>query len=88
MIVQNDNPPPLIPLHADSKLVHSKLEKYSKLSDHELIQSLQPGREGSLKVRPDGTVVDGNHRIKILQDRGIDIHRLPREIIHKDPFPG
>jgi hypothetical protein len=80
--------PPLKPLHVDSSLIESKLEKYRKLSDRELIDSLQPGQPGSLKVRPDGTIVDGHHRIKVLRDRGVDVDSLPREIVPKDPLPG
>ena len=79
--------PPLKPLHADSSFIRSKLDNYGKLSDQELIDSLKPGQPGSLKVRPDGTIVDGHHRIKILGDRGVDVNSLPREIIPKDPNP-
>lgn len=79
--------PPLKPLHADESLIDSKLEQYGKLSDRELIDSLTPGRPGSLKVRPDGTVVDGHHRIKVLRNRGIEVDSLPREVIPKDPIP-
>jgi len=75
---------PLKPLHADSSLIRSKLDKYAKLSDQELIDSLKPGQQGSLKVRPDGTIVDGHHHIKILRDRGVDVDSLPREIIPKE----
>jgi protein-tyrosine phosphatase len=46
----------------DSSLIRSKLDKCGKLTDRELIDSLKPGQQGSLKVRPDGTIVDGNHR--------------------------
>jgi hypothetical protein len=80
--------PPLKPLHADSSLIKSKLDMFGKLSNQELIDSLKPGQQGSLKVRPDGTIVDGHHRIKILRDRGVDVDSLPREIIPKDPMPG
>jgi ParB-like chromosome segregation protein Spo0J len=62
-------------------LSHAKLLQYSKLSTQDLIDSLQPGQPGALKVRPDGTVIDGHHRLKILYDRGIDIDALPREIL-------
>jgi hypothetical protein len=82
------NQPPLKPLHSDSSLIQSKLDKYGKLSNQELIDSLKPGQQGALKVRPDGTMVDGHHRIKILRDRGVDVDSLPREIIPKDPIPG
>lgn len=80
----HSNLPPLKPLHADRSLIGSKLDKYGKLSDPELIDSLKPGQQGSLKVRPDGTIVDGHHRIKILRDRGVDVDSLPREIIPKE----
>jgi hypothetical protein len=79
--------PPLKPLHADSALIPSKLAEYGKRPDQELIDSLRPGQPGSLKVRPDGTMVDGRHRIKILRDRGVDVDSLPREILPKDPIP-
>jgi ParB-like chromosome segregation protein Spo0J len=74
-------------LHADSSLIGSKLDKYDKLSDQELIDSLKPDQQGSLKVRPDGTIIDGHHRIKILRNRGVDVDSLPREIIPQDPNP-
>jgi hypothetical protein len=48
-----------------------------------LIESLKPGKPGSLKARPDGTMVDGHHRIKVLRDRGVDVDSLPREIINR-----
>jgi ParB-like chromosome segregation protein Spo0J len=75
--------PPLIPLHPDSSLSPAKLEQYAKATTQELIASLRPGQVGSLKVRPDGTMVDGHHRIKILRDRGVDVDSLPREIVPK-----
>jgi hypothetical protein len=83
----SNNQPPLKPLHPDSSLIESKLKKYGKLSTPELIDSLQPGRAGSLKVRPDGTIVDSNHRVKILRDRGVDVDSLSREIVPKDSIP-
>jgi ParB-like chromosome segregation protein Spo0J len=76
--------PPLQSLHPEGSLSSAKLLQYSKLSTQELIDSLQPGQPGALKVRPDGTVIDGHHRLKILYDRGIDIDALPREILPKE----
>lgn len=77
------NLPPLKPIHADSSLLQLKLEKFRQLSTDELITSLRPGQTGSLKVRPDGAILDGHHRIKILRERGINVDGLPREIIHR-----
>lgn len=61
----------------------AKLDGYARRSTEELIESLKPGKNDALKARPDGTMVDGHHRIKILRDRGIDVDALPREIIPK-----
>ena len=90
MVVSNDSSeaqPSLKPLHPDSSLIPSKLGKYDKLSTQELVDSLKPGQTGSLKVRPDGTILDGHHRIKVLRDRGVDVDSLPREVIPKDAIP-
>jgi ParB-like chromosome segregation protein Spo0J len=80
--------PPLRPLHSDSSLSQAKLDAYAKRSDDELIDSLKPGTQHSLKVRPDGTMIDGHHRIKILRERGVDVDSLPREIVPKSSLPG
>jgi hypothetical protein len=77
---------PLSPLHSDDQLIPSKLEKYRRLTADELIESLQPGRVGALKARPDGTMIDGHHRVKVLRERGVDVDALPREVIPKDPI--
>ncbi|HVS37522.1 MAG TPA: hypothetical protein VMS17_18305 [Gemmataceae bacterium] len=78
--------PPLKSLHADDSLSPAKLAKYGKATTQQLIDSLRPGQEGSLKTRPDGTILDGHHRIKILRDRGVGVDSLPREIIARiDP---
>jgi len=73
--------PPLQALHPEGSLSHAKLLQYSKLSTQDLIDSLQPGQPDALKARPDGTVIDSHHRLKILYDRAIDIDALPREIL-------
>ena len=75
---------PLKPLHVPSSLSQAKLIQYARLSNETIIASLEPGEQGSLKVRPDGTVIDGHHRITILERRGIDVEALPREIISKE----
>jgi hypothetical protein len=75
--------PSLKPLHDDSSLIRLKLEQCAKLTTTEMIDSLRPGLPDSLKVRPDGTMIDGHHRIRILWDRGVDVDALPREVIPK-----
>ena len=76
--------PPLKGLHSDISLSQAKLGELDKLTNQELIDSLKPGQPGSLKVRPDGMIIDGHHRIKILRDRGVDVDLLPREIMPKN----
>ena len=76
--------PPLKALHSDISLSQAKLGELDKLTNQELIDSLKPGQPGSLKVRPDGMIIDGHHRIKILRDRGVDVDLLPREIMPKN----
>ena len=78
--------PPLKPLHADGTLVQTKLEQLERLSTEVLQISLLPGQRDCLKARPDGTMLDGHHRIYVLRKRGVDVDALPREIDIKRSF--
>lgn len=71
-------------LHSESTLNRIKLDLFRGLSTEELKLSLAPGQTGSLKARPDGTILDGHHRISVLIERGQNVHELPREIMEKD----
>jgi len=73
--------PSLQPLHVSSVMSKAKLNQYARLTTETLLQSLEPGQPGSLKVRPDGTIIDGHHRISILRSRGVDVDELPREVV-------
>jgi hypothetical protein len=75
--------PPLKFLHSAETLNPGKIEHFARWSTAQLRASLKPGEPGSLKVRPDGTILDGHHRIKVLADRGENVDTLPREIIEK-----
>jgi hypothetical protein len=75
---------PLKALHLDSSLNEGKLAKFERLSTDVLLASLVPGLEGCLKTRPDGTILDGHHRIHILRQRGVDVDGLPRDFVAKD----
>jgi hypothetical protein len=76
--------PPLKSLHPDSSLSQPKLEEFCKLSNEQLIESLKVGKPNSLRARPDGTLIEGHHRIKVLRDRRVDVDSLPREIVPKN----
>jgi hypothetical protein len=70
-------------LHSESTVNRVKLDLFRRLSTNDLKLSLAPGRQGALKVRRDGTVLDGHHRLWVLAERGGDIDQLPREIMEK-----
>jgi hypothetical protein len=75
--------PPLKPLHPETPLSPAKLVKMESLSTDVLKHSLLPGQQDCLKTRPDGTILDGHHRIYVLRKRGVDVDALPREIVVK-----
>ena len=80
----SDECSPLKFLHGESSLIDSKLAMFRKLATSELTDSLTPGQPGSLKARPDGTMMNGHHRIAVLRERGVDVESLPREVIAKE----
>ncbi len=89
---QADDPPPLRRIHPDSTYesdpqAKRSLEHWRNQPTTEIIQSLKPGLSESLKVKPDGAIVNGNTRIKVLQERGLDVNALARER-HGQGFSG
>lgn len=76
--------PQLRPLHPDASLSPAKLGEMERRTIDVLKDSLLPGQKDSLKTRPDGTILDGHHRIYILRRRGVDVDALPREIVVKE----
>jgi archaellum component FlaG (FlaF/FlaG flagellin family) len=78
--MRGDDPAvPLKSLHPEGSLSQPKLTTFRKRPTEELIASLQPGEPGALKVKADGTIMDGHHRVYVLRERGVDIDALPRE---------
>jgi hypothetical protein len=75
--------PPLKFLHPESLLSQAKLSVMEKASTEVLMASLVPGHPNCLKTRPDGTILDGHHRIHVLRKRGVEVDKLPREIVQK-----
>lgn len=78
--------PPLISLHRDAILSPAKIASLDRLTTEVLKRSLEPGQPGALKARPDGTMLDGHHRIFILRKRLVNVDALPREIDMKPGF--
>jgi len=77
--------PPLRFLHSEAILSAVKLERFRTVATADLIESLRPGQSSALKTRPDGTVLEGHHRLVVLRERGVDIDALPREVLGQEP---
>jgi hypothetical protein len=75
---------PLKSLHPDTSLIQSKLDSFHRIPSDELKKSLSLGQLHCLKTRPDGTMLDGHHRIYVLRSRGEDVDSMPREVVTKE----
>jgi hypothetical protein len=59
-------------------------------STEAIIDSLKTGSKfGELTVKPNGVIMDGNTRIKVLEERGVNVNTLERIILEipKEPIP-
>jgi hypothetical protein len=70
-------------LHPEESLSKPKLRLIEQLTTEHIVTTLAPGQIACLKVRPDGTILDGHHRIYVLKTRGVDVNGLPREVVTK-----
>jgi hypothetical protein len=84
VMADSNQVPSLRPLHPDSALNAQKLGTMEKLSTDTLVTSLLPGTRACLKTRPDGTILDGHHRVYILRRRGVNVDGLPRDVVVKE----
>jgi hypothetical protein len=57
------------------------LEYWRQQATEDIVESLKSGGPEALKVKPDGRILNGNTRIKVLEERGFDINSLPREVL-------
>jgi RHS repeat-associated protein len=70
---------PLKGLHSEAARSKASFDYWNKKSTQEIIDSLKPGQPEALRVKLDGTIMNGNTRVDILSERGVDINNLPRE---------
>ena len=76
-------------LHCDETSVKYNSGGYkfwSSKSTEEIINSLKPGSEEPLTVKPDGTIMQGNTRALILQQRGVNLEDLPAVSFEPTPI--
>lgn len=69
-------PPKLKLLHSQSTLDQSKLDYWRGKRTDEIVRSLTTEGPDKLEIRPDGKVLDGNHRVQALIERGYDTSQL------------
>ncbi|MGA9996682.1 MAG: hypothetical protein WBP93_14790 [Pyrinomonadaceae bacterium] len=83
--MNEESQPPLQRIHADETLEKGvsrfSLQYWRQRSTEEIVESLRSGRIEALKVKPDGRILNGNIRIKILEERGFEVNKLEREIV-------
>ncbi len=79
-----ESPPTLRRIHSDETLSSGSnrfsLDFHRGLSTDDIVRSLRPGADEALRIKPDGRIINGNTRIKVLEERGFDINSLPREV--------
>jgi hypothetical protein len=83
--------PPLQRIHPDSTYAadataKASLKYWRTRPTQEIVDSLKPGGQEPLLTKPDGRMMNGNTRTKVLQERGHDINSLPREVLPLDPL--
>jgi hypothetical protein len=82
----DEAPPPIRRIHPDSTyaqdpVARRSLDYHRRRSTDEIIESLRPGGAEPLTVKRDGRILQGNTRIKVLEERGYPVNDLPREIL-------
>jgi hypothetical protein len=78
--------PPLQPIHPDaiyqSGAAKVALEYWRQQATEIIVGSLAPNSREALRVKPDGRIMNGNTRIKVLEERGYDVNNLAREVVN------
>ncbi len=80
--------PPLRRIHSDTlyerdSAARRSLDYHRTRTTEEIVESLRPhpGNKEPLRVKPGGRVLQGNTRIKVLEERGYPVNGLPRNVI-------
>jgi len=77
--------PSLKRIHSDATITSGSIrfsyDFWRQQATDDIVQSLRPGANEALRSKPDGRIINGNTRIKVLEERGFDVNTLPREVI-------
>ena len=70
-------------IHTDETLATGasrfSLAYWRKRKTEEIVESLRPGKPEVLRSKPDGRTINGNVRVKVLEERGFDVDGLEGE---------
>lgn len=77
--------PSLRRIHSDATITSGSsrfsYDFWRQQATDDIVQSLRRGVDEALRSKPDGRIINGNTRIKVLEERGFDVNALPREVI-------
>ena len=83
--MSDEGRPRLRRIHADETLERGagrfSLPYWRRRATEEIVESLRPGTAEALRAKPDGRIVNGNARVKVLEERGFDVDGLEREVV-------
>lgn len=83
--MSDERRPPLRRIHADETLSSGagrfSLEYWRRRTTEEIVESLRPGQAEALRVKSDGRIINGNVRVKVLEERGFDLGDLEGELV-------
>ena len=68
-------------LYEQNSDARRSFEYHRTRTTEEIVESLLPGADESLKVKPDARIFQGDTRIKVLEERGYPVNDLPRDLI-------
>jgi hypothetical protein len=78
--------PPLQRIHPDATYQSGPakvaLDYWRQQTTDDVVRSLAPGEREALRVKPDGRIMNGNTRVRVLEERGYDVNSLPRETVN------
>jgi len=84
-VTDERHPPPLQRIHTDETLASGagrfSLAYWRQRSTEEILESLRAGKVEALKVKSDGRILNGNVRVKVLEERNFDLMGLERELV-------
>ena len=66
-------------LHPDVSLSKATLAFWRGQTTESIVASLAPAQAAGLKVKSNGIIMDGNTRMKVLEERGYPTETLPFE---------